>query len=243
MFGGPLASAPSIAKLPAPLYGTTWNSNILNIITTDRITKLMHRLRNLNLKQSEYGRLPDFFRQAYQADPVFPPDLRAWQVLADRFRLYEPRGWPMVLAEAAFLEGRGISPPIILADVRPAGLGALYGTAEFSALVRAFWGVARTTFSPPASSARYMFPPGQGVGALALTMAVKKRASQFAKTGKLRIRLSKQQKQKRPSATLGPMRTIAHLRKGRLLPYVLDRFCSDAARKNLLKRARAAPPA
>ena len=150
--GSPNLTSAAMAQLLVPLYGLTWNRHILGLVTTDRINKLMQRLRNLQLKRSEYDRLSAFSQQAFVASPVFPQEFHEWQTLAERFRIDEPHGRAAVLAAATFLAGRGIVSPRQLADVLPAGVEVLRGAADFAVLIRQLWGVVRATFAPASSS-------------------------------------------------------------------------------------------
>ena len=230
-------------QLLIPIYGITWNRRISGMVTTDRINKLMRLMRNLGLKQSGYDRLSDFPQRAYATSPVFPPELLEWQILAGRFRLDEPHEWASVLASVTFLAGRGFSSPKQLADIAPAGLETLCGASDFAAITRQLWGVARATFAPATSSSSLcLVTPEQQADGLALTRAFKKHPSQFARPGKLNIHMSKKLKQKRPFQHLGPMREIAQLKKARLPPTLIERFCEDATRTNLLKQVRGSLP-
>ena len=119
--------------------------------------------------------------KAYLSDSVFPPELHVWRGLAERFRLDAPHGWPKVLAAATFMAGRGVTSPLILADIQPAGLEALCSSPESDVLVRALRGIARTTFPPAASPTNYLTPPGSSSDSLTLPRAAKLHAPQYAK--------------------------------------------------------------
>ena len=220
--GAPGLSSAAMAQILGPLYGISWNRHIMGLVTTDRIDKLMRRLRNPKLKQLEYYRLSALSQQAYAAATAFPQELREWKALADRSRLDEPHGREAVLAAVTFLLGRGTPSPKQLTEVHPDGLEVLCWAADFAVIIGALWGVARATFAPSASSSSCcMVAPDQKVGGRALTRAVKKHASQFARSGKLRIHLSKKLKQKRSFEQLGPMQKIDQLTKAQLLPSTL----------------------
>lgn len=234
--------ASAIPQKLISIYGITWDRRVLMGVKTDTINKLMQRLRNLQLKQSEYDRLTPFFQQAFLTASAFPPDLSDWGVLAEIFRLDLQHGWKKVLAEVACLSSRGVSSPQLLSEVQSAGVEVLRINTETAEIARSLWGIARTTFAPAASSSSYLIPSGQGVNAVNLTTSVKLHSAQYAETGRRHVHLSKKLKQGRLFAKLGPMRKISKLRASRIPPATIDRFCEDSEQANLLKQVRGSIP-
>ena len=69
--GDPGLSPAAIAQLLVPPYGVAWIRHVLSIVTTVRIDKLMRRMRNLHLIQSDYERLSAFSQRPIRLPPRF----------------------------------------------------------------------------------------------------------------------------------------------------------------------------
>ena len=62
-------SARGLSQSPAPLYGVTWNRDVINLVAQDPVNNLFVRLRNSFLPRAEYDRLSTFPMQI-TAPPV-----------------------------------------------------------------------------------------------------------------------------------------------------------------------------
>ena len=58
-------SAIELSQSPIPLYGITWNRDVINLVANDSIINLYVRLRNSPLPRAEYDRLSTFYKKAY----------------------------------------------------------------------------------------------------------------------------------------------------------------------------------
>lgn len=127
-----------------------------------------------------------------------------------------------------------------MAELPAEGLEVLCQNENRAALVRTMWGIARCTCAPPDSSI-FLFPPHQEFAGRRLVSAMQRRKAQFAKSGKIRVRLPPKLRQKRPFLQLGPMGKINHLAKADVLPATINRLCVDATHADLLRQVRGSP--
>ena len=240
--GTPGLSAGAHTKLLIPVYGLNWNRNVIRFVATNELNNLFVRLRNSALPKVEYDRLTTFFNRAFAASNLFPPELREWQLLAERFRLSAPNGWSDILAAATFLLSRGIPTPASLAVVPPQGLEVLCAEVVHAEIVRTLWGIARCTFAPSSSSTSFLIPQHQEFTEHHLVNAIKRHKTQVARSNQIRAKLPPKLKKKRSFLQLGPMQKIKHMAKADLPPEAISRFCLDAAQANLLKQIKGSLP-
>ena len=72
---GPEASAAKLAQAIVPVYGISWNRNVITsqvVGGTNEINRVLCLLRNSNLARSEYARLAAFMKRAYSHSSLFP---------------------------------------------------------------------------------------------------------------------------------------------------------------------------
>ena len=73
---GPEASAAKLAQAIVPVYGISWNRNVITsqvVGGTNEINRVLCLLRNSNLVRSEYVRLAAFMKRAYSRSSLPPP--------------------------------------------------------------------------------------------------------------------------------------------------------------------------
>ena len=206
--GTPRLTASDHAKLLTPVYGLTWNRNVITTATANEIARLFVRIRNSHPSE-RIRAVNDIFNRASEASNQLPSDLWEWKMLAGRLRLESTHGWPSLLAAASFLKGRGLANPAALAALPAEGLEFLGQTEGRAVIIRALWGIARCTFVPSDSSS-CLVPQRQEFAMDHLVMEFQRRKAQFARSGKIRVRISPEIKQKQSSLHVGPMKKPAN---------------------------------
>lgn len=71
--GAPGLSAADHSRLLVPVYGITWNRNVIRTVTTNELNRLFVWLRNSLLPAREYERLTTFFYRSFSASNQFFP--------------------------------------------------------------------------------------------------------------------------------------------------------------------------
>ena len=92
------------------------------------------------------------------------------------------------------------------------------------------------------SAAAHLFHPPVAVSRDSLLLEAKRHTKQFERSGRLRVRASRQFRARADFAHLGPAQKIRILASGAALPRALQRFVEDVAHANLLKKVRGSLP-
>ena len=230
-------SARDLSQAVVPLFGSTWNRNVINLVVKDSINKLFARLRNSPLPRADYDRLSAFFKKAYATACSLPPDMVEWRVLAERFRLEMSLGWTAILSAVTSLAGRGVQTPMDLAQVPMSAVFALCEGSLHPQAIAALWSIARSSLKE-GTSADHLIPPHKFLNRESLTKALKLHARQFEESGQLKVQLRDRVILPESFARMGPARKIQLLQKSNITPLQANRFIADNLQMNLLKQVR-----
>ena len=137
--------------------------------------------------------------------------------------------------------GTGIATPEDFDAIPPEEIHQLCQLSPRPNVARAFWGAQRANVTYGATAVLLAQPPGV-VSRDSFLKAVKRRAQQFERPGRLRVRARKKLHVPAVFSRMGPSQKIKLLAPGVALPGAVRRFVEDIAQANLLKQVRGSLP-
>ena len=241
----PEASAAKLAQAIVPVYGISWNRNVITsqaVGGTNEINRVLCLLRNSNLARSEYVRLAAFMKRAYSHSSLFPPEMGEWHDVAQRYRLEMHFPWGQLLATSTQLVAAGFPLPSNLAEVHVSELHSMATASPFPVVLRALWSSARMAYAPLSSAGEDLTPAHELFTQDSLVKAIRRHSAQFAHSGTIAAKSSSTIKAPKAFDKMGPARKIRYLKSSAVHPLQVNRFIKDQTQANLLKQVKGSLP-